>query len=526
MTKLKVQIGRTQRRRLAGDMAVRNDLMLNSNIVTDVIRYTNPASPLVFFSNVLGTSGQGSDDGMFSLETRGISSQFVRILEYKTGMKRPIRVLDNSKVPDPILANVSYDIMVDEPIDEDENLLAKDQETLFNVRSVRVGESVTLTVQMIGFAGETKPRSLLGVQAPLNYGYGNTKGEGSLNGNSLLTSESQSNVFSNPLVTMRYYFTVTGDYLANEIYTLKCTNPVDNREEDFAIDLPIEFMRETMASLEGQMLHSRGNFDIETLKIHTKSRGTRYSERPLYIGLYQQLDDIQEVKLHSISSDTLKQARAKIEGAVRYISEMTGTDMPVIAAVCQGAGAEFIREVFMDAVASQPVQYQEVVTDSEGYLNVGFRVKQYRAQHGTVIIYDIGKAMTSRRNGREFDQITYNGVSSDVRSTNIYFVPLTRPSKNGGRVKTAHYYYKEGQVKGFGKTSRALVFGKTKGITGEGNNISGEELMRIQEETIRTMMNRDANRIDSTVDGNQYQVLTQGSPYVNVDGSVRLILLR
>jgi hypothetical protein len=204
---------------------------------------------------------------------------------------------------------------------------------------------------------------------------------------------------------------------------------------------------------------------------------------------------------------------------------MTG-GRPVVAAICNGIGAEFLRHVLKTEIqnGTSPIQFREAV-GADRILPVGYRVKEYMSDHGTMIIYDMDDALTSRRNGHQFDQVTFNGISSDLRSKNIYFVPMTRMS-GGKKVKKAQYFYKEGEVPGFGKASRAFVFGKSKGMTGQGNDISAEQAMNFQEDTIKRMMGNDNNRIDSTVDASEYHILTHGVPYINVDDAYRMVLTK
>ncbi len=167
--KLRVAVGTvSSRRRVAGDLALRNDLLSNNQTeyITKMISHVNRSSPYLVFTNLFGSQtgmyDNENNDGLFDTQTSDIGSEFIRIQE-ETTEKKPFYVIDNSAVPDTLVAGQPFDVGLDFAVlDEGEIVKLWDNRTMLKVVSRQITSgTIYVTFELIGQVGETASGSLL-----------------------------------------------------------------------------------------------------------------------------------------------------------------------------------------------------------------------------------------------------------------------------------------------------------------------------------------------------------------------------
>lgn len=520
---------RTLPRRLVGDMAMRTDAILDPEIFTSIVHAENPASLLSFFGRGVGDMipvGMTVDDPepAFSLQTSGIASSYINIKE-ETSKTDPLRVIDNSKVPATILANVPFEVTFDRGIlDDDESFHLRDQRAMGRTISRRIGaSSAEYTVVVNGMPGETfDGQYLFEVNAPVSYGFGNSQGEMSAKSNTMPGDSNQYNTFFNPTMITRYVLPMSGSYMSDELYTLT-QEAADGTRSQVNTGISKLWMNKVLMAIEKQLMYSTSNFDPKTKQILGRSNNSRFPERPSYAGIFQQMDQA-PVQYLEYMSGSAKSGLKKIDRIIQTMSEQPGTNgNPVVFAMCHGIGYAWLKETLREGgLASSPIRIT-VSPDANDKITVGFQVEKYVSDYGTLYVKNIGRSIAF---SGEYDLTSYNGTKGGPRSKDIYFFTGTRTDSNGRTRKVARYFTKEGQVDGHQKVNRGFVFGISKGLTGEGNGWTGASAMQLQEDAIQQMMNNSSRfGLGSIVDGNEYHCLVEGVPYFDPRGTIKLSLL-
>lgn len=526
--KLRVAVGTTTRRRLGGDIPMRNDLLShrnNNDYITSMISHVSPNSPFLVFTGLFGESMDmnGEREGLFDVQTSTIGSEFIRIQE-EIEEKRPFYVVDNSRVPTTLVAGQPFEVGLDYAVlDEGEQVQLFDQRTMLTVVSRRNTSNRVVDVTFIlnGQDGDTADGSLLATGKPINIGFGNTKGEGSENSNTIPMHGSKKNIFTNPTVITRYMWKETGSWMSDEVFRFKTEKAMDGTEPmEFNTSISVKAFRHTVNSLEGMIMDSVTNFNPETLEVNSfNSTNNSYPDLPTYAGIWQQMDQA-HVKIPHPWKNSYINNFNRLESIQHQIHEIwPDADIMIVA---QGPGVKFVRDAIREGgQAKYPVRLTREVPAS-GKVDIGFGIDELINDNGRMFLYDIGKGY--RTNG-EYKTFTYNGVKGPDRSRDIFFIPMRR-GDNGARKKIVKYFTKSGKNGAHQQVDRGFVFGKVKGFTGEGNGFTGSQMMAMQSQAIEDMVkNTGAYDLGSVVDGNQYHMMFEGVPYVDITGIIKLHLV-
>ena len=498
-------------------MELRNDLFFNKDVFTSIIQAENPASPFFVFGKVLGGQG-GAIDQMFEPVTKGVGAEFIKIMEERDFAEHA-RIVDISRVPSTVKAGAPFDITLDRAIgDPDESGLLKNEVDMIRVESRRGGTLGTdYTIQMVGIPGkEYETANLFQVGDAIHFGYGNSKGQGSMNSNTLVDDLTKQTTFYNLMSIMRYAYPQTGSAMADMVYKVAMEKAMDGSgtNGEYRIDMPVKFMRKVLQSMENMIMYNPPNFNPVTKQIANRAAAGRFHERPYYAGLYWQLDQCPWKWRHSKGA-SLDESVQKLDFILQYAYNQTGSKQ-VLFAMAEGAGLEWLRQTILQGgLKKYGIQVYTKVEGGEK-LKLGFEAEEYYTSHGRIVIYDINRAMNK---WNEFEKTSYNGISHRKRSNDIYFIPSVVKTAGGNLKKPAHIYFKEGNG-----VSRAMVFGYQNGITGSETGMDGDALLNVQEDMIKKNMNNDRYRMDSTVDGREFHVLTQVCPYIDVRNVSKLTL--
>lgn len=524
-SKLLGDVVRTLPKKMVGDMAMRTDALLDSEMLTSIIHKEAPASILSFFGRAVGDilpRGMGVDntDPWFSIETSGLAASYINIRE-ETTTQDPLRVYDNSTVPAIIPPNSPFQVSLDRGIlDDDESFMCRDQKTVGRVLSSQIGIGSTLyTVVINGMPGETFDGRLFSVGSPISYKMGNSQGEFSAKSNIMPGDSEQYNNFFNPMMITRYKLPMSGSWMSDEFYVLR-QKALDGSISEVNTGLSKRWLRAVLEALDRQLLFSRSNFDPKTKKILGRSSGSRNPERPTYAGFYQMMDQAPVQYEHDYKSSKMSGLQ-KIDRIIQTLSEQPGSRKTVFA-MCQGTGYQWLQDVILEAgMQKSPIQIT-VSPDKDNKVTVGWALDHYTSRHGNLFLYNVGQSMAF---SGEVDLTTYGGTKSGPRGNDIFFFNGARGGGDRPTSKIAKYYSKEGQVEGYGKVNRGFVFGVSKGLTGQGNGMTGTQAMALQDSAIEGMINDPQYFLGSLVDGNEYHCLVEGVPYFDPRGTIKLNLL-
>lgn len=512
---------------MVGDMPILNDQLFRKEVITSVSRTMNEKSVFNFFSRMAGGmvgSEQSTEKGpqsMMDIRSRGVGSEFIRNRKYRETMY-PAKIVDNSRVPDTLVAGLNFELTQDKFIGEGgEKIMLKDQKTQIMVVSYRAtGDNKTFdyTYQLIGPDGFTRPGSLLSVDSTLHYGMGNTVGEFSLTGNTLVDDGDRYTDTFNILQIARYVIPKSGSFASDETIKFSAVEAMDGTSVnvDFVTDLPYRGTKQVFAAIDRDLLFSVPNFSVVNKTIANKAGTTRYSERPSYAGFFYQWD-LAPYQYPAYASAPLSEGVQLIKDILSFMRNEVGTSKKYIA-YCQGRGRQWLKAVFDEARKSLGYQINIVVDANMklgGPNGIGYDIDEYTTPDGTLSIIDLGSALTSW--GAGFDLSQYNGVGYQSRTNDIWIQGFLM--EDGVTKKPATIYHKEGNG-----ISRAFVLGMTRGMTGANGGLTGEQAMALQEEGIRRMMSNDRYRIDSPADGDELHILSQLCPFMDTDGMSRIHL--
>lgn len=495
-------------------MPSRNDVFFNKEVFTSVVHLENQMSPYFFFSRVLGGQG-GAVDEMFEPAVHGTGLEFIKILE-ESHFQESARVMDVSRVPEILWAGKNFEITLDKAFaDGDETLMFRDEETTFRVESRRAGTLGTdFTMQYIGIPGTFVHGSMIKVGDTFHDGYGNSKGEGSMDSNTLTDDMTKRTTFFNLMNIMRYGFAQTGSAAADELYQFAVEQATDGSKTDLVrTDIPVKIMRRVLRALDNALMHNKPNFNPRTKEIANRSSVGRYPERPYFAGIYWQLDQCPWKYRHSKHA-RVEDGVQKLDMILQYNYNRTGQKQTIFA-MAEGAGLEWLREIIrVGGMKKYGVNVYQKVEGGQT-LKIGFDADEYYTAHGRIVIYDINRAMG---NWGEFDKTHYNGIAYKKRSNKIYFMPGSMRNTNGTPKKPSHIYFKEGNG-----ISRAFSYGWMQGI-GVDKGMSGSQLLSMQDDFIQRNMENERYRMNSTVDGREFHVLMEMTPYLDVRNVTRLEL--
>jgi|GEM_PF-4867620 len=522
--KLRISAGFGSRKRVAGDIALRDDLLAKypEQFITQIISRMNPRSPWLVFGNLFG---EGQDmytkDKGFEVETSTIGAEFIRIVE-ETKYRQVSRVVDNSQVPDVLTAGVPFDLSLDFGIlDEDEQVKLRDARTMLRVVSRRINNHGHLDVTFVlsGQVGDTAPGSLLRVGSPVHWGFGNTKGEGSSLPNSLPLGAYKKNTFVNPTMITRYGWQETGSYISDEVAMFGIENAMDGSKSMIRTSLPKEALESFLTSLDGQIMDSVSNFDPETLEINGYKGNSPYPDRPSYAGVRQQLDQAHFQYFHPVKA-SLPSNLNRIESIMQQIRQVfPNSDVLVVG---EGAGIKWVKQAIRFAQSTSGVTlFRNVPAD--GKVDIGFAINRYITDEGNLYMYDMTDAYQP---SGDYDTFTYAGITSSDRSRELYFIPV-KTSADGRRLKSFKLYTKSGVGPNGNRVNRGFVYNKIRGNTGELDGLNGDQLMNLNDGSLEDMV-RNPSRYEtgSTYDGNQHMLLAENVPYIDVYGIIKLTLER
>lgn len=518
---------RTRPRREIGDMASRTDAILDHEILTSIIHKEAPSSLLSFFGRAVGDvvpkgMEQDGNEPYFSISTSGLAASYINIRE-ETSKQDPLRVYDNSLVPAVIRANVPFSVTLDRGVlDEDENVLLRDETSVARVLSRRIGTGSTEYTMVINGQGDETfdGTHLFGSQAPISYLMGNTQGEFSQKSNTMPGDSEQYNTFFNPMMITRYAFATSGSYMSDEMYTMYQQSAMDGSVSEVNTGLPRRWLKKVIMALDRQLLFSRSNFDPKTKRILGTNNNSRNAERPTYAGFYQMMDQAPVQYIHDIRS-SYNSGLQKIDRIIQTLAEQPGAKKTVFA-MCYGVGYNWLKDTLRIAGSAKSPFTINITPDANDKIAIGWALDYYATDYGNLYIYNVGK---SQAFSGETDLYSYNGTKSGARGNDIFFFNGAREVGQRPTSKVAKYYTKEGQVDGHQKVNRGFVFGVSKGITGEGVGWTGQSASTLQNQMIDQMMNDPKYFLGSVVDGNEYHCLVEGVPYFDPRGTVKLSLL-
>ncbi len=499
--------------RMVDDMPRRNDLLFNKEVITEVSRLGNPMSLLNFFANLGGTMYGSEQTGkVFDVAHKGVGSEFIRMRKYREQMI-PAKVVDASRVPSTMVAGQNFECTIDKFIGEGgEKALLKDQITQIMVVSYRSssdGRNFDYTFQYIQQPGKTISGSILALDSPINYGFGNSVGEGSLTGNTLVDDGDRYTDTFNVMQIARYVVPQTGSAAADDTFKIAVVEDVNGNsvEMDYVTDLPLRGAKKVFANIDHDILFSTPNFSVTTKQIANRANTTRYPERPTYAGLFFQWD-LAPYQWQGYMSAPQSESLQLLRDILTFAYDKNGTSKKYLA-YCWGAGRQWLKDVFF--YASTVLNYKiELVVDPAGKLGggrIGYDIDEYMTPDGSIAIIDLGMML---QNWGEFSMANYGSVGYGPRSRRIYLQPVG-VSSNGEKSKPCTIYHKE--ANGF---SRAFVLGTTWGMTGK-NGLTGTQMAALQEDGLRRMISNEKMRIDSTADVNEMHVLSQICPFMDTD---------
>ncbi|RYC70667.1 hypothetical protein [Spirosoma sordidisoli] len=513
------KLTRTSRvgKRIADDMPRRNDLLFHKEIVTSVSKSLNPMSMFNFFSNLggrmLGTEEQGKQ---FDIMHRAVGAEYIRSRKYREHMV-PARVVDASRVPDVLIAGHNFELTQDKFIGEaGEKVMLKDMVTQLMVTSYRPsadGRNFDYTYQLIDQPEKsTISGSIISIDSPINYGFGNSVGEGSLTGNTLVDDDERYTDRLNVLPVLRYVIPRTGNAMADETFKFTGTEAMDGSEErevEYVTDLPLRGAKKVLAAIDHDLLFSRANFDIKTRRIANRANTTRYPERPSYAGLFQQWDQAPYI-WQAYQKAPLSEGVKLLQDILSFKRNELGSGKRYIA-YCMGMGRQYLKAVFGEAIKQIGYNIQIEVDENNklGKGTFGFDFDEYVTPDGSITIMDIGYALNQW--GAEFTMINYNNVGYSPRSNRIYLQPIA-VGQGMDRKLPATIYHKEGNG-----ISRGFVLGTTRGITGANGGMTGQALAAMQEDGLRRMLDNERYNLSSTADMDEMHILSQICPDMDTD---------
>lgn len=502
-------------------MPRRNDLLLNRQVITQISREANRRSLFFLFSSLLG-DGQAPEENMIVTDSRGVPSEFIKIRKYKE-VCHPARVVDNSQVPNELIAGVNTHITFDRFIGEaGSQALLDDEQTIIMVVDHRnLGDKrFEYTIQLVGQPGDRKAvGDLLRLDAPINYGVGSSVGEASLTSPTMVDDGEKSTDFTNVLQISRAGIPRTGSALADETYMIAVDEDINGNKisGEYPTDLPVKAAYKFFSQIDRMLMYNVPNFSVgDDKKIANRAATSRYPERPTFAGLYWQWDRC-PWKWQAYKSAPLSEGVNLLNYIFSFMKNEMGTATKWVA-FAQGSGREWLKDVFEEAVKVKSYQIT-IQVDAAGKLGggkIGYDIDEYMTRNGSLSIVDIGQAF---KGWGEFKTSDYAGVGYRKRSDFIYISPVT--VRNGQTVKKpATIYHKQGNG-----INRGFVMGVSRGITGQMSGMSTEAMLRLQEEGVQRMMSNDKYRIDSTIDADEIHFLSHISVFMDVDQMTRIELL-
>lgn len=528
--------------RLADDMQVRNDLLMNDEIVHEVLfKNENPYSPFrifgggnSFFSSSYGfTPGEVYDDIEYAV--KGHDMAYIARKEVSK-VHEQVTVASAPEVQDSLPVGYRFELELSHPLDPDEYVMLRDGKTQLYIHSRRESSGLSYT-HTVSATGSRKGIEVKGLRSKLGVGdvvipIGNSQGEASRKSNTLRTPGSKSVLFYQPMKIQRYFTTRTGSAVADRLYAYE-RQLADGSVNKFYLRLDEELVQGSLRQFEYSLMFSRANFNAETLEINTTNQGSNYSERPIYAGILEQLEqarykhkirkgvnDYQKLTmLESIHSSMVSAGVLRRGEKFGIIALGAAARRWVYDALLKGGLAK---------TQAQGVQLTKELGANNQFVG-GIQLGKYFFPDGSeAVMYDVASSLTG---GWEqyfggMDTFTYEGESSPIWANKIYFVPLGR-----GR-SFANLYNKEGidPITGT-KVKRGFVFGYSKGITGTGGNgIDSSTLKGIGESELAQMlisqMQNGQAAVNSLVDADEIHMLSEHTILLNNNGLHELELLK
>lgn len=503
--------------RAVNDMPRRNAALLQKEVITEYVRQINPRSVFLLLGQLFGNT-LAPDPNNIKVVTKGTGSEFIRVRKAKA-TRQFAEIMDVSQVPNELVAGVNFFITTDRFCgDADEKIMLPDQRTQFLVSSYKGTDGrYTYQWQYIGLPGTSIPGAILRPNMKVNIGVGNTKGEGSLNGNTLMDDGDRYTDTMNVMQITRYDLPETGSALADD--TLKFTAIEDMNgnkiETEFITDLPIWAAQKHFMAVDKDLLFSQPNFNPWNKTISNLADTTRYRERPTYAGLYWWLDNC-PFKWRVSRRDPLSKGVRMLEYMTNFGRNTMGVQSERWILMVSGTSREWAKDILEEALRLK--NYQIQLVDPQNKIKIGFEVDEYYTRNGSIVLLDMDKAMRGwDTQWGEFEMDNYGGIGYGPRSNYAYLIPAV----GNGNQKQGTIYYKEANG-----ISRAFVMGRTEGITGAAGGLSGEAMLAMSEAGAQRMMNNDRLRLDTTADMRQTSFLSHLCPFMDTSLVQRLEITR
>lgn len=491
-------------------------LLRDHKAVSAVIRKLSPRRSFVSFLAQYGVSLGEVGSEAPGVTTGTISESLVRwrLIDSKA---EALRIIDASQIPANIQVGKPYTITLnDNWLDPDAVLLSSNGTDTFIVEAKNPtlaadGVGCTYTISLVGpDPTQVVPNTMLNPTKYLNY-IGNGKGERSSTSQELTIRQSSVDMF-NVTQVMRHKISASGHALSTKVDDTQLAYlemSQDGKTIEAAYGMPFggRLISEHLAKVNDTLFFGRTNFDAFNRVVLSRRGSLGNTEIPLLAGIKQQMEytdsvyeynvgDSPEINMDYIEA-LMNQARNKFElsDGCRWI-------------LLTGNGGEAVLQDIMNARFKRDgVVRQQAFTPGQTTAAVGNKYgNTYVSQYGTFEIVNYGYAV---KDGKQFDQVMYNGVAHDSYSFNIYLIPIL-PST----------YYADGRrnirlvTKSYKNINRGLVVGSIAGMSGlygNGMDINLASMTNADAQFIRSV---EGTKIASPVDGEELLALSEFSVVV------------
>lgn len=491
------------------NVAIDSDLVAqanapNSPLPARMYRVLAPRSPMGLIANINGAVDL-TKAGM-KLQEEGNSKML-----YSYGViddtDAPLRVVDNSRVPDKVKPGVAFTVTLDEGWVQPPGVFrSKDERVEFLVVAKQDAQSdgtADYTLQLVGsdMGQEVSIVRLFERGAPMNYA-GNAHGELSSTGQHF-RSGSMSEYYLTGQV-MRHSLPMSGHGISTEAPgMLFYYEQLDNGKERF---LPIPASRTVLmkhlAHLNDAIVNGRGNYDVKNRAFLNKMKGQgARADRPKLSGMIEQFEGstMPAYPVNPLEPNAAENLRLTIRTAVSYHKRFYGLPNDTAYGLfTRTSGYDFVQDAFRAEFAAQNGQVHSTPS-TEGLIQAGVLYESLRLPGGVVYPINLDSGILR---GHEYDQIFWQGGLHNVRDFNMYLVPLGNIPELDNRPLIRL------MPKIWGDVNRGLVCGTINGLTGLGNGIKGSLMSFLEKSEANMKSLLSQYSLSTPVDGAEFHVLS------------------
>ena len=477
-------------------------LLRNPKALANVFRAFTPKDSFISFLANYGVSVEDSvgAPGVIN-QTVGESLIRWRIVDSQSSA---LRILDASLVPSTISEGTPVKVTLNDGwVDRTGLLLSSDGRTIFEV----ITKEPSLSAESVGTVytlkyvtsqkGETIANTMLNPTKYLNY-IGNNKGEKSSTSQELMVKQSSYDMF-NVTQVLRHKVSASGHALSTTMDPEQLVyfemDPNNNTEKAYGLPFGSKLIQDHLKKVSQVLFYGRTNFDPVTRAILPGSP----ESGPTLAGIKQQMEYTDKV----IDYDPYDTAERNLDLVQQILSQsrMYFQEESCDFIALTGMGGEAV------LLKVQEASYKRsgfVRTDNAtpGYTisKTGHRFeKMHIAQFGSFKIVSYG--FSAKERGMQFDQKVLDGVSYDIPSFDIFFIPI-KPSSNYAGKRNFRL-----ATKAANGINRGLVLGVLNGMSGLAGNGMDIDLTRKDYEFIRQV--EAASKVSSPVDGDELMALSE-----------------